>query len=84
MLRAPEAPTWNARAACRDESSGVFAPALGLEPAQVRERRAQQAKRICAQCPVRRDCLAYALRVHEELGIWGGLDPAERRALAPR
>jgi WhiB family redox-sensing transcriptional regulator len=39
------------------------------------------AKQVCAACPARVDCLDYALRVSEPLGIWGGLDPAERRAL---
>jgi WhiB family transcriptional regulator, redox-sensing transcriptional regulator len=81
MLRAPEAPTWNQRAVCRGESAGLFAPMLALESAHFRQQREMQAKRVCTQCPVRQECLAYALRVNEELGIWGGLDAAERRAL---
>jgi len=32
-------------------------------------------------CPVRQECLDYALRVREPFGIWGGLNEAERRAL---
>jgi hypothetical protein len=39
------------------------------------------AKAVCAGCPARVECLDYALRVHEPLGIWGGLDPVERRQL---
>ena len=41
----------------------------------------RQAKQVCAACPVRAECLDYALRVNEPLGVWGGLDPIERRTL---
>lgn len=35
------------------------------------------AKRVCEGCPVRRDCLAFAL-THAVHGIWGGTTEAER------
>lgn len=38
-----------------------------------------EAKQICRSCPVRLECLEYALEIREEWGIWGGLTPAERR-----
>lgn len=41
----------------------------------------QQAKRTCLSCPVRSDCLEYALEHHERYGIWGGLSERERRKL---
>ncbi|XVQ10606.1 WhiB family transcriptional regulator [Spirillospora sp. CA-255316] len=40
------------------------------------------AKRICGGCPVRGQCLAYALRAGERHGIWGGMTPGERRSHA--
>lgn len=40
-----------------------------------------EAKRLCGQCPVRHECLTWALDNDEEWGIWGGLDPRERRTL---
>jgi len=46
---------------------------------------AATAKRICMQCEVRQPCLEYALATDEpnaEHGIWAGLSPRERRALA--
>lgn len=43
---------------------------------------ARPAKRICADCPVRQQCLQYALDAHITEGIWGGLTPRERRAIA--
>jgi hypothetical protein len=39
------------------------------------------AKAICASCPVREPCLAYALRIREPHGIWGGMSESERRPL---
>jgi hypothetical protein len=42
------------------------------------------ARQICSRCPVRADCLAYALAAEEEFGIWGGLDQNERRNLKRR
>ena len=38
-----------------------------------------EAKELCGLCPVRRDCLDYALENVLKEGIWGGLTEAERR-----
>jgi WhiB family redox-sensing transcriptional regulator len=32
----------------------------------------ERAKALCATCPVRRECLAGALRRREACGVWGG------------
>ncbi|MFI7113929.1 WhiB family transcriptional regulator [Nonomuraea sp. NPDC050227] len=39
------------------------------------------AKRICAACPARAACLAYALAEDIPYGIYGGLTPQERQHL---
>jgi len=36
------------------------------------------AKSLCAECPIRKDCLEYAVEAQEEWGIWGGLTARER------
>ena len=36
---------------------------------------------MCARCPVRTECLEYALGNQEKFGIWGGLSERERRQL---
>lgn len=38
------------------------------------------AKQICATCPVKDECLQYALR-HESFGIWGGKTERERKRI---
>jgi WhiB family redox-sensing transcriptional regulator len=41
------------------------------------------AARLCAGCPVRRECLEFELRLGgaETVGVWGGLSEDDRRAL---
>lgn len=40
-----------------------------------------EAKRVCDLCPVREECLDYALDQKERYGMWGGLTPIERRRI---
>jgi WhiB family redox-sensing transcriptional regulator len=35
----------------------------------------------CAECPVRLDCLEYAIKHRERQGIWGGTSERERRRI---
>jgi WhiB family transcriptional regulator, redox-sensing transcriptional regulator len=41
------------------------------------------AARLCAGCPVQRECLEFELRTAgaETVGVWGGLSEDDRRAL---
>ncbi len=74
---------WQDRAACRGPHTSLFFPPSHFERKDDKEARESQAKAICAACPVRKPCLAYALRIREPHGIWGGLNEVERRALSP-
>jgi WhiB family redox-sensing transcriptional regulator len=66
---------WRVHASCRDE-----------EPDQLFLRGAEQrkAKVVCLGCPVRTECLAEALDLRIEFGVWGGMTERERRALLRR
>ncbi len=44
----------------------------------------QKAKAICSVCPVRVQCLDFAVEIREPYGIWGGLTEADRRQLVAR
>ena len=72
---------WQWRAACRGEDANLFFPPNHVEDREARLLREQQAKAICATCPVRIECLEYAVRTRESHGIWGGLNELERRIL---
>jgi WhiB family transcriptional regulator, redox-sensing transcriptional regulator len=74
-------PTWELDAACRGDKSSTFMPPVGREATDKRQLRETAAKAVCVRCPVRDECLAYALRVDEPIGIWGGLNESERREL---
>jgi WhiB family redox-sensing transcriptional regulator len=43
--------------------------------------RVAQAKKICAECPVKTACLEYALVNRFKEGIYGGTSPTERHRL---
>lgn len=42
------------------------------------------AKKVCARCVVIAQCLDYAIETNQEYGVWGGLDPVERRKVRRR
>lgn len=52
-----------------------FSTGKGFDP--------RPAKELCARCPLRRPCLAYAL-THAVEGVWGGTTEDERRELRTR
>ncbi|NAS21981.1 hypothetical protein GT755_09825 [Herbidospora sp. NEAU-GS84] len=47
------------------------------ESDQERAAREDVAKSVCAECPGRLDCLAAALRIRPETGVWAGLTADE-------
>lgn len=66
-------PAWQDHALCAGTDADLWFPELG--------KNAGEAKKVCFRCPVRVDCLNYALDNHEGHGIWGGATPSERRRI---
>jgi WhiB family transcriptional regulator, redox-sensing transcriptional regulator len=64
---------WDDEAACQSTDPDLFFPTGELS--------VQTAKRICRGCPVRTQCLEFALDARLEHGVWGGLTENERRSL---
>lgn len=60
-------------ALCPQIDPEVFFPESGGSPAA--------AKKVCAACEVRPDCLALALSLGPVMGVWGGLTERERASL---
>lgn len=83
---------WLGRAACRGADPSVFFPHRPTGNVTDEERAARdedpehnlgvEAKRVCARCPVLRECLEDAIERREEHGIWGGAGENWRRQLA--
>jgi len=69
--------SWRHQAACLGQPVDLFFQDRG------RAQKANKAKAICRLCPVRIDCLDFALSFPDkELpGIYGGLTEGERREL---
>lgn len=73
MLDDTGRPLWQKSAACRGMDPDIFYPERGAST--------KEAKSVCATCPVRQQCLDYALMNGEKFGIWGGMSERERRAI---
>ena len=72
---------WRHRAACREEDPELFFPIGNTGPALLQ---IEEAKAVCRRCPVREECLQWALETGQDAGVWGGLSEDERRALKRR
>ena len=70
------AQSWPDRAACRDQDTELWFP---VSPTAVPD---PHARATCAGCPVRLDCLEFALANPKlaACGMWGGLTEDERQA----
>jgi WhiB family redox-sensing transcriptional regulator len=72
---------WRTQAACRNSKPELFFP-VGSTGVAVEE--INSAKQVCHACPVREQCLQFALLTNQESGIWGGTSEDERRRLRKR
>jgi len=70
---------WAEDAACQFEDPELFFPVSEIGPGA---RQVALAKAVCARCPVKADCLRFALDNGLDHGIFGGTTPEERRLLA--
>ncbi|MEE1786561.1 WhiB family transcriptional regulator [Streptomyces sp. SP17BM10] len=75
--------SWQLRGACRTVDSSVFFHPVNERGAAAKQRE-EEAKSVCARCPVLAECRRYAMEVREPYGVWGGLTEDERRTLIAR
>lgn len=77
--------SWRYTAKCMDVNTDIFYPPRDKA---LYKPIADQAKAICwgtgendPECPVRRECLWYAISMNDTHGIWGGMSHRERSHL---
>lgn len=74
MMGMPVAPEWTEQALCAQTDPDLWFPEKG---GSVRE-----AIAICITCPVKAECLAYAVEHNEKYGVYGGVTAYNRRGMA--
>ncbi len=67
---------WMAKGNCAQEPPSTFFPSDGVG--------VEVARRICGTCPVKDQCLEYALKARIDHGVWGGCSERERRRILKR
>ena len=77
LIPDPDSTTgWMALGLCRMYAPATFFPSDGVG--------VDKARKICATCPVKNECLEHALEHRIEHGVWGGCSERERRRILKR
>lgn len=76
MTDSDDRQAWTKHAACRGKTAVMF-PAHHKDTQYI-----VQARKVCDECPVRRECLDYALEYPpaDMHGVWAGLTPRQLAA----
>lgn len=69
--------SWRNSAACRGMDPGLF---YGVRGGAV----PREVTAACASCPVRAECLEWALRTGDDFAYLGGTTPGQRRDMRRR
>ncbi len=69
---------------CAQLDGDMFFPDELEDTEEVMSLKTMTAKAVCIDCPIKLDCLNYAVAHPELLGIWGGMTTKERRLLRRR
>ena len=78
FVQSVEDAQWMNFAACSPQNAELFvAETSGFS--QEQRDNLQRAKQICKECPVKQECLDFALVTGEDVGIWGGMTYNERK-----
>jgi WhiB family redox-sensing transcriptional regulator len=64
---------WHHNAACRGQGPADFVRGPKADYGDIRD--------LCETCPVRADCLDFALADESLTGLWGGTTDMERRLI---
>lgn len=71
------------RAACLGKDPEMFFPDDYCQ-GKARARAIDEARRVCAHCPIMLDCREWANRTGQRYGVWGGVSQGERNRARKR
>ncbi len=77
---------WQRQALCRDADPELFTSG-GINPGPLPTRIERAAIAWCERCPVRQECLEYAMATESRgsrYGVWGGTTPVQRERIGKR
>lgn len=80
-LRPADATNWRSHAACLTHDPELFFPVGTAGPTLTQ---IEEAKQVCSECPVRTQCLQWAVEMEMKHGVWGGLTETERLSMKRR
>lgn len=73
-------PGWQKKGNCNGDDPNKYIP----PPKQDTKDTRHYNKTICETCPVKKECLDYALANRIKIGLWGGTSPKERESMYSR
>jgi WhiB family redox-sensing transcriptional regulator len=65
---------WKDLADCKKYDHMIWFPEPGEHD------KLKKARSICSKCPVKKQCLEYAVETNQTIGIWGALSSRQLRA----
>ena len=68
--------SWRSFASCLGRDVNIFFPEWGKNRAHK-----PVINQICGDCPVKQECLEYALSLPEQIGFFGGMSARERERI---
>ena len=74
-------PLWMDHALCADADPDLFFPPDDEDAPVSAYAQTLAAKKVCAACPVRAECLDYSITENIQWGVWGGIPERPRRAM---
>lgn len=77
LLHTADTQSWMRDSLCAQAGPG-FADEF-LFPSRTDGNCSPKAVAMCRACPVRRECLQWAIDTNQQFGVWGGLTPNQRR-----
>lgn len=79
FLVSPDDGLWRDRARCRKMGNKMFFD-YGKGRGVSAVKNLARVARFCSFCPVREECLRFAVDNDIKYGVWGGLSPSQRKS----